>query len=195
MRSRVALIAALVLLVILGPFATRIPCFSVEGLKEVAYWISYTQKLTSFIIWVVVIAYLATRKGINWKEVVLSAIALNVAVAALKCVFQSPRPIGVPASLCDIEGLGYPSGHSARAMWVALWIGYLYPQLRIPALIYAFLVGWSRIELCMHYPLDVVGGFLVGFIVFEFLRGSGGGRKVEGSQAQRGGSRGSAEGS
>ncbi|WP_157058783.1 phosphatase PAP2 family protein [Ignicoccus islandicus] len=155
---------AIALIFALAPFSSSIPCFDV-GAKGLAKLISITQSLPFFVVWTALIAY---KRKSEWKEVVLEAIALNLAVFALKECLMRPRPPGSTSF-----SYGYPSGHSARAMWVALHLSELYPSLRPALFAYAIAVGWSRVELCEHFPLDVLGGYLVAYSIrkaFPLLR-------------------------
>jgi signal peptidase II len=58
-----------------------------------------------------------------------------------------------------------PSGHST---YTALVIGALWPLMgrrgRIGLVLYAALVGWSRIAAGMHFPADVLAGWGLGWI-------------------------------
>lgn len=56
----------------------------------------------------------------------------------------------------------FPSGHTAAAFIMAIVIGHGIPILMIPLVIWASLVGLSRIYLGVHYPTDVVVGMIVG---------------------------------
>ncbi len=62
------------------------------------------------------------------------------------------------------NSLSWPSCHSTN-MWTAAFFIYGWNKTySIPIFMLAFLVSYSRIYLGVHYPLDCLGGFLVGFI-------------------------------
>ena len=53
-----------------------------------------------------------------------------------------------------------------------LLLAWRYRRIAILAMVIAFLVGYSRIYLGLHYPLDVLGGWgLGGGLAFGFYRG------------------------
>ena len=62
----------------------------------------------------------------------------------------------------------FPSGHTTAAMAamtaLCLAIGKCRKWVIAPAALYAFLMGASRIYLVVHYPSDVIAGFIVGGI-------------------------------
>ena len=55
-----------------------------------------------------------------------------------------------------------PSGHATTAFAAAIAVALLWPRLRVPMLIYAFLIAASRVVLGAHYVSDVVAGAAVG---------------------------------
>ena len=57
-----------------------------------------------------------------------------------------------------------PSGHTAAAFVIAILLSYFFPVLLLPSVIWASLVGMSRIYLGVHYPTDVLAGMAVGIL-------------------------------
>ena len=107
----------------------------------------------------------------------------------LKSLFDQPRPFfeGYDPSVGMIaEKLGgFPSGHAQNSLvvWmiVASW-GRKRWRFALAAL-FCLLVGFSRIYLGVHFPTDVIGGWLLGGIVLcgYFL----GGKRIEALLATR----------
>jgi membrane-associated phospholipid phosphatase len=64
------------------------------------------------------------------------------------------------------DGPSYPSGHVAiAATWTTLLVPYLPPLVTAAASTTALVVGFRRVHQGAHYPLDVVGGGLLGVTV------------------------------
>lgn len=82
---------------------------------------------------------------------------------------------GRPADLLDqfaryggtpLEGLGFVSGHSSVAMAMAAVASpYLDRRGRAVAYALALVVGFARVQVSAHLPLDVVGGAALGYAV------------------------------
>ncbi len=62
------------------------------------------------------------------------------------------------------SGFSFPSSHAANLFGQALFWGLLFRKYLWPGIIFAFLVGLSRIFVGVHYPLDVIGGMILGAI-------------------------------
>jgi undecaprenyl-diphosphatase len=73
-------------------------------------------------------------------------------------------------------GFSYPSGHASRATALAFIVGYLlYRKARWAGYaVWAFpvIIGISRVYVQQHYPMDLVGGFLIGVIISAVLSGA-----------------------
>ena len=81
----------------------------------------------------------------------------------LKNALALPRP---PRELWKVEasGYGFPSGHAqtSAAFWSAVALGLRSAGLAAFGAVLVALVSYSRLELMVHYPRDVVGGAALG---------------------------------
>ena len=79
-------------------------------------------------------------------------------------VYPEPKPlVGVPHSGA------FPSGHAATAFACATVLAWASPRLRIPAFVLAAAIAWSRVYVGVHWPLDVLGGALLGALMGTLL--------------------------
>ena len=70
-----------------------------------------------------------------------------------------------------VRGPGYPSGHAAMATALALTLGY-YWHNKYRWVVVSLIIGvsLSRMYLGVHLPLDVVGGFAIGWASYALFR-------------------------
>jgi membrane-associated phospholipid phosphatase len=113
--------------------------------------------------------------GIRLGLLIITSANLN---SAFKLAFTGPRPFWIDLRvkvLASETTFGLPSGHAQNA--VAMW-GFLAAQVRkgwfwLLALLLSFMIGLSRVYNGVHFPSDVLVGWLLGalillaFIVFE----------------------------
>jgi membrane-associated phospholipid phosphatase len=58
----------------------------------------------------------------------------------------------------------FPSAHAITSFALAFAVSAVWPQARIPMMLYAVLIAASRLVLLAHHPSDVVAGALVGVV-------------------------------
>ncbi|MFC4689894.1 phosphatase PAP2 family protein [Dokdonia genika] len=115
----------------------------------------------------------------NWRYVAQIVLVMVLALSSnliLKQIINRARPEA--EHLVTVETLSYPSGHAMMAMAFYGILIYLITQFNISK-IWKFLIilllavlilsiGISRIYLGVHYPSDIAGGFIAGFIWVVF---------------------------
>jgi undecaprenyl-diphosphatase len=87
-----------------------------------------------------------------------------------KVIANRPRPYEVVAGAVlrqsPAHGTSFPSSHTAVTVAVVIALVPFLPRaLAGVAIAYAVLVGWSRVYLGVHYPLDILGGAGIGIAV------------------------------
>ena len=95
----------------------------------------------------------------------------EIIVYSLKYAIRRERPyIKNPKLLKDKYkpiSYSFPSAHASISLLFALFI-FNYYEYKI-IFIYPLLVGLSRIYLGVHYPSDVLIGYLVGYLTIHFV--------------------------
>ena len=118
------------------------------------------------------IVYVVVRNR-SVLPVVTGAVAAGAAlllVHVAKAIADRPRPYQVMADAVlrqpPAHGTSFPSSHTAVTLAVAIaLVPFLARPLAAVGIGYAVLVGWSRVYLGVHYPLDIWGGAGIGMAV------------------------------
>ena len=130
---------------------------------------------------VMALCRMRSRRG---RVALVIAIAVSVGLAdgggsAIKKQVDRVRPCHVIPSTRLLKqpcptSPSLPSNHAANAFAIATLLAVVDPPLATPALAVAAIVGYSRIHLGVHYPLDVAAGALygalIGLLLGEVLR-------------------------
>lgn len=97
-------------------------------------------------------------------SLLLSTLVTNV---ILKPLVGRPRPWEVrdiPIKIDLPHDASFPSGHTTVSFSGAFSLFWQNKKAGAPALVLAALIAFSRLYFYLHYPTDILGGLLVGFL-------------------------------
>jgi undecaprenyl-diphosphatase len=156
--------------------------FDLRGdvLTKIFRAITFCGNSTTVIGFCVLAIILPCRMKVGLPAVLMTAAGAGVQ-AILKMLVARPRP-DMANWLVEETTYSFPSGHASVSMifWVALLIlaGRMLLRrkgrraalfLRVPLAVFATLIGLSRNYLGVHYPSDVLGGWLLAGILLIIL--------------------------
>lgn len=129
----------------------------------------------TFLIWILYagLVILWFIDGKIRKEQVIHALFAGVLAwgiaQAIKYIFPTVRPFVLNGGEVDVlfrpTGPAFPSAHTALAFSLAVTIFMHDRKVGWGYLIAAFFIGVARVLANVHYPLDIIGGALIGTLV------------------------------
>jgi undecaprenyl-diphosphatase len=112
----------------------------------------------------------------KWKEIffiVLSpALAWGLA-SLLKILIHTDRPMIALSNVSTLfteSGYAFPSGHATAISALAFAIYFKNKRLGYIFMLSALLVGLARVAGGVHFPIDIIGGYALGFLVAFFVK-------------------------
>ena len=88
-------------------------------------------------------------------------------ILLLKVLVAFPRPfetmLHIKALIVSSLGDSFPSGHAAMSMALAITLYVHHPKFGKFLFVCALGIGFSRIYVGVHYPLDVLAGWVIGY--------------------------------
>ena len=150
------------------------------------FWMYITHKLGALPLYVLLLILLYKKLGL--KQTVLAILLIAILIAStdqlanlFKYGFKRWRPC-YDETIRDAVRLvkdgcggkyGYFSAHAASSMALAVFIGLLlrkyYRFILFGMIIWAVFVGYSRIYIGVHFPGDVLTGFIIGTLLGMLL--------------------------
>ncbi len=112
----------------------------------------------------------------NWREFFVIFFTGGLTVVfdlILKYSIHVTRPfLSLPNiyPLFPEAGYAFPSGHAAVFSAIAFAIYFKHKKAGFVFMLFAFLIGLARIIAGVHFPIDIFGGFILGFVVAFLIK-------------------------
>lgn len=115
------------------------------------------------------------RRMAAWQAGLAVLLAWTVSDGIVKPLVHRARPDARFTASAVVERLpsswSFPSGHASSSAAGALMLASAWPSARVAFWLLAVGVAASRVYLGVHFPSDVLAGFLIGLFVAWFVRG------------------------
>jgi undecaprenyl-diphosphatase len=119
----------------------------------------------------VVIIWKGRGRGVRFLVLAVFSVAIADAIGThlFKYSFSRARPCMDLANVRLLVGCttlpSFPSNHAVNASALATLAVLYRPRLWLPTTLLALVVGYSRVYVGVHYPLDVLAGGVLGIVV------------------------------
>lgn len=138
------------------------------------FFLAVTQLGNIYALFALAIVYVFIKKYNIVLRLLMTGSLAYLLSGVAKDLWGRARPHELLVDIISLDyfrGPGFPSGHTALAVALALTLGHYIPRkYHWIVASWILLVGLSRIYLGVHTPLDIVGGFAVGWISYALFR-------------------------
>ena len=112
----------------------------------------------------------------KWKEIfsiILSPAIAWILASFLKILIHTDRPFIAFQNIQTLfteSGYAFPSGHATAISALAFAIYFKNKRWGYVFMASAILIGLARVASGVHFPIDILGGYLLGFLVAFSLK-------------------------
>jgi undecaprenyl-diphosphatase len=124
-----------------------------------------------FVVIAIVILLMGRVRGIRFLVLAVVSVVVADAIGThiFKYLFLRDRPCVALTAVRLLVGCtrrpSFPSNHAVNASVLATLATLYMPRFWLPATALAILVGYSRVYVGVHYPLDILAGGVLGVVV------------------------------
>ena len=139
-------------------------------INYLSIFISYIYVYALPIILIIWIVYRQSRKMFAFSILFLSSFFAWFLSQFIKIMTDIARPVVMNPIIIE-SGSSFPSQHGALTMALAVTVYSLDKKLGIFLFVMSILVGLSRVILGVHFPIDVLAGWVLGALIgFIFIK-------------------------
>ncbi len=159
----------------MNQFEASIILWIQENLRGVmdGFWVFVTHLGDEGFLWIalgIVLLFWKKTRPIGFTMLLSLSLDFLIVNVTLKGLVGRPRPFVVNEAIVTLikqpsPYRSFPSGHTAGSFAAMLALYKWVPKkIGIPAVVLATLVALSRLYVGVHYPTDLLGGFVVGLV-------------------------------
>lgn len=100
------------------------------------------------------------------KKMIVVLVVTTILIQLIKIIVMRPRPYTELSNLILLDlgtDYSFPSGHTSTSTAMAYVLSCEYKRWIL--MLIPVIVGFSRLYIGVHYPSDVLGGFLLGLVI------------------------------
>lgn len=100
------------------------------------------------------------------KKMIVVLVVTTILTQLIKIIVMRPRPYTELSNLILLDlgtDYSFPSGHTSTSTAMAYVLSREYKRWIL--MLIPVIVGFSRLYIGVHYPSDVLGGFLLGLVI------------------------------
>jgi len=123
-------------------------------------WINFPKKAIFFLLSMVLCIFLSDTISSEW---------IKKSVKRIRPCKQEVLAQEVQLLVHCGSGYSFPSSHAANhfalSVFLMIGLGKIWRWIKIPLLIWAGLISFAQVYVGVHFPLDVIGGAILGALI------------------------------
>jgi undecaprenyl-diphosphatase len=138
-------------------------------LDQILPWVTYLGSHFTIILFLILSGIITQQKKV-FRSLLFLYVIQSAIIYGLKFLIKRERPLFFLEMSSKLsEGPGeildpsFPSAHAAYSFMMATLLATWFPRYRVLFFILAGFIGWTRIYLGLHYPIDVITGAILGY--------------------------------
>ncbi|MDR2940515.1 MAG: phosphatase PAP2 family protein [Clostridiales bacterium] len=142
-----------------------------KSMYNLLFKVTHASVLFFQIMYAILLLYAFIYVNSHFYKIVLAPLASLALNYILRYYIKRPRPYiqnTIPLPFNHKGGYSFPSNHACSSMAIAISYLYIIKPLGFLLILCALITGFSRVTSGLHYPFDILSGFLIAAICSLF---------------------------